>query len=262
MKNLVRSFLSSYGIEYCSFLSMRDVRILNERKLPAGMKSAAIWLIPYFTGNHPDRNVSLYSVSKDYHIFAKELSGKLIDTLKDSYPDERFAAFCDSSPVDEVYTAAIAGLGVIGKNRLLINEKYGSYVFIAELLTSAELDFDDSEIPVAPGKCIGCGKCIRKCAFLAGEREFCLSELNQRKRLSESELEIVRAQKIRWGCDVCQEVCPMNENAAKTPVKFFYEDNIEKIDVKCIDAMPDREFSLRAYSWRKREVIRRNLADN
>ena len=67
------------------------------------------------------------------------------------------------------------------KNRLLINEKYGSYVFIAELLTSAELDFDDSEIPVAPEKCIGCGKCIRKCAFLAGEREFCLSELNQRK---------------------------------------------------------------------------------
>lgn len=54
----------------------------------------------------------------------------------------------------------------------------------------------------------------------------------------------------------------MNENTAKTPVKFFYEDNIEKIDVKSIDAMPDREFSLRAYSWRKREVIRRNLADN
>ena len=57
----VRQILASYGIEVCAFLGAEDLHVIQPHLMPEHVKSAAIWLIPYYTGAHPERNVSLYS---------------------------------------------------------------------------------------------------------------------------------------------------------------------------------------------------------
>lgn len=258
MKALLTRLLSSRGVEHVGFLHAEDLRVIQPHLMPENIRSAAVWLIPYYTGPHPERNVSLYSVGKDYHLFSRKLGSELADALSGTYPDERFYPFCDSSPIDEIDAAARAGLGVLGRNRLLIHPVYGSYVFIGALLTTA--CFAHSA-PKKPGSCLGCGKCLTACDFLAGKTEICASELNQRKALTPDELAAVRSRRIRWGCDICQEVCPMNRDVPLTPIPFFYEEQLETVTPERLEAMGKSEFRQRAYAWRGKKTILRNVSD-
>ncbi|MGN1121349.1 MAG: epoxyqueuosine reductase [Eubacteriales bacterium] len=259
MEELLRAQLAAHGIDALAFLDAEHLHILQEHLMPEGIRGAAVWLIPYYTGPHPNRNLSLYSVSKDYHVFARALGTVLTETLGKAFPDERFYCFCDSSPLDEVRAAAEAGLGVLGQNRLLISPVYGSYVFIGSLLTTARFA---SAAKTEPGSCLGCGKCRAACDFLDGRSTVCASELNQRKELTASELAAVRSRKIRWGCDVCQEVCPMNKNVLLTPIPFFYEDCIEVLTPEMLLSMTKNELKQRAFGWRGRKTILRNVTEN
>ena len=121
--------------------------------------SAVFFLIPYYTGDSAERNISLYAVPRDYHLYVKALGEKLLPMLRSSYPGHSFALFTDHSPFDERDAAARAGLGMIGENGLLIHKKYGSYVFIAEVVSDMPLG-EDSSRKIA--RCPGCGGWIRR----------------------------------------------------------------------------------------------------
>lgn len=259
MEKLLRRELAAHGIDTVAFLNAEDLHIIQPHLMPEGIRGAAVWLIPYYTGPHPDRNLSLYSISKDYRLFARALSRALSAVLTAAFPGERFHFFCDSSPIDEVSAAARAGLGVLGQNRLLISPVYGSYVFIGSMLTTARFA---SAAKTEPGRCFGCGKCRAACDFLGGRGSVCASELNQRKELTADELAAVRARKIRWGCDLCQEVCPMNDQVPLTPIAFFYEDCIEFLTPELLSSMTKAELKQRAFGWRGRKTILRNVTEN
>ena len=67
-----------------------------------------------------------------------------------------------------------------------------------------------------------------------------------------------------WGCDICQEVCPHTVSAIRagtifTPIPYFERDAIPHLSLQILDEMSDATFSERAYAWRGRETIRRNL---
>ena len=87
----LKSFFESEGIFYTALLPMEKVHVVNkpllDRTIPHA-QSALLFLVPYYVGNIPG-NISLYARSKDYHLFAKELSGRLYAKLKKLYP-ERF----------------------------------------------------------------------------------------------------------------------------------------------------------------------------
>ena len=254
----ITDFLKKEGIEYFNAMPFSECEVINERKLRDFKPESCIaFLIPYYTGEYPERNISLYSVSRDYHLFAKELEERLLDFLKDE--PYFFRLFADSSPINEREVALKASLGVLGENGLIINDKYKSYVFIGEILTDAVFNREEYCTPSPTKVCISCGRCKKSCAFLRHETDFCLSALNQKKVLDGNELETVLSQKIRWGCDTCQDVCPMNKNPAITPIPFFHKDIIPILTKDIINSMTDEKFSERAYSWRGKNTILRNL---
>ena len=260
MKNMYKmfeDFFDGNNIEIRGRISASDCKLVYPHLMPEGIKSVVVWLLPYYTGPHPDRNISLYAVSKDYHAFAKELGNRLVETAKKAFPDGEFYCFCDTSPIDEVGVAISAGLGVVGRNGLLINEKYGSYVFIGSVLTTLEME---CEKPKERKNCLGCGKCVSSCEFLAGKKSYCHSSLTQQKNVTDEELAEIRSKKIRWGCDLCQEVCPMNKDVPQTPVSFFYEDMREYLTPEDVENMSKAEFSERAYCWRGKKTMIRNLS--
>ncbi|MBQ5892842.1 MAG: epoxyqueuosine reductase, partial [Clostridia bacterium] len=222
--------------------------------------SAVILAVPYFTPAcaSPERNLSAYAVGRNYHAFFDALFEELLPLLKERYPEHRFAGFADHSPIAEIEAASRAGLGVIGKNGLLLTERYSSYVFLGELLTDAPLPYT----LVEPRFCESCGLCQKICPM--EKIGTCLSALTQKKgELDEAEIAALRCYGSCWGCDLCQEVCPHTVRAIQsgsiyTPIPYFHENNIPRLNLAILDAMEEDEFQKRAYSWRKRETIRRN----
>ena len=249
----IKAFLLSENIDAFSAIKAENLSVIDEKRMPENVKSAVMFLMPYYTGKHEDRNVSLYAVGLDYHLYIKELSAKF-------ERDEHFYSFfADTSPINERDAALKAGLGFKGQNGLVINEKYGSYVFIGMILTDAVLDEDEYTFTDEKKTCMGCGLCVKNCDFLREECDFCLSELNQRKNVTDEELALIRSKKIRWGCDMCQEVCPHNKDVEITPIEFFNKDLLEKVDADIIENMSKDEFSKRAYAWRGKKTMLRNL---
>lgn len=219
-----------------------------------------ICAVPYLTprslGEH---NISAYCASRDYHAFFSALWSSICDKLKNEFPNFKFAGFCDHSPIDERDAALRAGLGVLGKNGLLITEKYSSYVFLGELITNAQIPCFSNE----PKTCESCIRCVSACP--RDSLGCCLSEVTQKKgELSPNEKSAIAHYNTAWGCDICQRVCPYTERAIErrtifTNIDFFLNDVIPDLSLELLNSLDDKDFSSRAFAWRGRKVIERNL---
>ncbi len=227
---------------------------------------AVVALLPYRSGIKP-KNLSVYASVRDYHKYVEELSKKLDEYVKIKHANGKFKLFADHSPIDEVHAACLGGLGFIGRNGLLINEKYSSFVFLCEIVTN--LTEKELNLPQYVEKetrtCINCGACARACpSNCMDERDprpktECLSAITQKKgELNESELRLMLENGCIWGCDVCQNVCPYTKNANTTPISYFKEGVISELTTEILDNMSDEEFKSRPFSWRGREAVRRN----
>ena len=235
--------------------SLIDCRAKN--RLPTNAKTVIVACFPYLLGKteYADSNISKYAVVTDYHSVALARLEKAVSQLKELFPENEFSAFADNSPIPEVKAACLAGLGVRGLNSLLITEKYGSFVFIGEIVTDLETDCGENE----EKPCMGCGKCIESCPSSAikengFDRSVCLSEITQKKgELSEEEIRLMKECGCVWGCDICQDVCPMNKNAAPTQIEEFLSSPVPRVSEGC-------SLENRAYEWRGRKVIERNIS--
>ncbi len=219
-----------------------------------------IMAVPYYTPacDDPMRNISAYAVSKDYHLYFQDLFTRLLPQLQVRYPHNRFAGFADHSPIAEQDAATKAGLGILGKNHLLLTEPYSSYIFLGEIITDAHLDC----ACLAPGYCENCGACLRACPAKNGSA--CLSALTQSKKLTSEEIAYLQENSGIWGCDLCQEICPHTKKAKEkqsiySPIPFFYSNPLPYLSSEILERMDDASFSQRAYAWRGRTVIERNL---
>lgn len=230
-------------------------------------RTVLLYLVPYYAG--PTENLSLYAASRDYHLFFRSFGEKLVGYLQTVFPDGGFRSYGDHSPIAECDAAAKAGLGVIGRNGLLINPKYASLVFIGDVVTDVPPeDFPACRDAQAVSYCENCGACAAACptGILAGKGALCLSAVTQKKGdLTPEETELILSHGSAWGCDLCQTSCPHVRRAIKsgdalTPVDFFKADRTPRLTYDRIAAMPDDEFNSRAYAWRGRKTLLRNLA--
>ena len=156
----------------------------------------------------------------DYHehVFAQLQSLKF--WLQARAPQARVRGVVDTAPLLEREFAEAAGLGWIGKNTLLLNRNWGSYFFLAALLTDLPLRVDP---PQDKGYCGTCRACLDACPTGAFPRPYvldarrCISYLTIEHR-SHVDPEL-SAQIGDWmfGCDICQEVCPWNRRSSMSP---------------------------------------------
>ncbi len=237
----------------CQKLNIEFFGITNTEK-----GSLLVCLFPYYTGE-TGGNLSKYAVTCDYHLVARKYLSDISQNL-----DCDTEIYVDVSPYNEVLMAQKAGLGVIGENGLLINEKYGSYVFIGCMLMKNVFLEEDKP---AEGGCKKCGLCKKSCplgALESKDMKLCLSDISQKKgELSAVESDALRKHGKIWGCDICSDVCPHNKNAAHTPIEEFkngIKPSLEYEEIAHLSAKQFKKvFSDRAFTWRGKNVLIRNM---
>jgi epoxyqueuosine reductase len=132
-------------------------------------------------------------------------------------------SYVDTGPIVERVFAKYAGVGWVGKNTCIINQKKGSWLFLGVILTSLELTPD---LP-APDRCGTCTRCIDACptdAILAPyqlDSNKCIAYLTIEKRGSIPEKLRAGIGHHVFGCDICQDVCPWNRKAPATNAPEF-----------------------------------------
>ena len=210
---------------------------------------------PYSTEAQLDGRgwISRYAWGRDYHNAIRKMLKELEGRLR-----EEFGAFdckpaVDTAPLLERAYAHRAGLGWIGQNTCLINERLGSWVFLAELITSLDLQPDGP----APFRCGSCTRCIEACPTDAlvptGKPEGPAYTLDSRQCISYWTIELRGAipEEGRagmgghlFGCDICQDVCPWNRRAATTEDPSFRAEN-GLPELEELALMSEREFDER-----------------
>jgi epoxyqueuosine reductase len=189
--------------------------------------------------------IARYAFGRDYHKILLPKLKRIEKFIKENSPESSTLSYVDTGPILERTFAAQAGLGFIGKNRCLITKEFGSWVFLAEIITDLALssreDFFEPQTPKVslslqppfpgsfPGKpksnlkktssrehpCSSCTRCIDACPTKALtpqgiNSKKCLSYLTieHKGKFSKQAKEAIKKTKRIFGCDICQEACP------------------------------------------------------
>src|ERR1700691_2017024 len=176
---------------------------------------------------------------QDYHDSVMPRLRQVEAALRNAFGTDGLVTRCyvDTGPIVERVVAKYAGIGWIGKNTCIINQKMGSWLFLGVILTSLDLGSDsevdserDFELGVpAPDRCGTCTRCIDACptdAFIAPyqlDSSRCIAYLTIEKRGALPDDEELRSGMGRhvFGCDICQDVCPWNRKAPATKAAEF-----------------------------------------
>jgi len=214
-----------------TFLARRAARPFDPATLLPGVCGVVALAVNYCPGDTPEPGpgpgggrVARYALVADYH----EVVGGMLEELERCVGKlgGQARGFVDSGPVPERAYAEAAGLGYIGRNAMLITRKYGSWVFLAVLLTTLELP------PDAPDTTLTCGEC-RRCLAVCPtgaiaesgglDARRCAGYLTvEHKGPIPAELAGKLGDRL-FGCDTCQEVCPQNRAATPAQLLAFRE---------------------------------------
>jgi epoxyqueuosine reductase len=206
---------------------------------------------------------------EDYHQAVmrrlRSIDKQLRDAVGESSARWQSRCYVDTGPLVERIYAKYAGIGWIGKNTCIINQKLGSWLFLGVILTSLELEPD---LP-APDRCGTCTRCIEACptdALVAPyqlDSNRCISYLTIEKRGAIAEdLRVGMGHEV-FGCDICQDVCPWNRKAPATgAAEFQPREGLINPTLEWLAGMTDEEFreQFRGSAVRraKRSGLRRN----
>ena len=237
-----------------SYMSSNLEKRLDPKKLVPGVQSILCLAVNYFQKTSTadiasQGQIARYAIGQDYHIVVREMLHNLADKISGRLNRKiKYRAFVDTGPVLEKILAAQAGLGWIGKNSCLINEQYGSFLFLGELF----LDFELPPDTPAKDNCSQCRKCIDACptGAIANKKSLdarlCLSyQTIENKDEIPAELKSKITNQL-FGCDICQDACPFNQRAIETQIKAFTDHKLGRsIDPAEILAWTEEQYKSR-----------------
>ncbi|HEX5057578.1 MAG TPA: tRNA epoxyqueuosine(34) reductase QueG [Gammaproteobacteria bacterium] len=168
--------------------------------------------------------IARYALGRDYHKVMRKRLDTLARRLAEQIGPFGYRAFVDSAPVLERQLAEKSGLGWIGKNTLLLNEKAGSWFLLGEIYTDLPLPID---APQPKQRCGTCTACLDICptrAFIKPwvlDARRCISYLTiEFKGPIPPELRPLIGNRV-FGCDDCQIFCPWTKFSDTTAEPAF-----------------------------------------
>jgi epoxyqueuosine reductase len=201
-----------------AYMARAPQRRADPREVLPGARSVISLAMNYYPGEHgptPDDHsgrIARYAWGRDYHDLIEPKLAELADWLRARVPEAQVKGHVDHGPVLERAVAQEAGVGFIGKNTMLITDAFGSWVLLAELITTLELDADRPQT----NRCGSCRLCLDACptgAIVAPyelDATRCISYLTIEFKREFSPSQQANVSDWLFGCDTCQEVCPFN----------------------------------------------------
>ncbi|MBR3378799.1 MAG: tRNA epoxyqueuosine(34) reductase QueG [Bacillus sp. (in: Bacteria)] len=200
----------------------------------------------------------------DYHVVLKKKLDMLEEFLRSKHVDIRTKSMVDTGELSDRAVAERAGIGFSAKNCMIITPEFGSYVYLAEMITNVPFEPDEK----IEDQCGTCNKCVDSCPTGAlvnpGQlnSQRCISFLPQTKGFVPDEFRSKIGNRL-YGCDTCQTVCPINKG------KDFHlhpemepDPEIAKPLLKPLLTISNREFKEKyghvSGSWRGKKPIQRN----
>ncbi|MCM3148922.1 tRNA epoxyqueuosine(34) reductase QueG [Bacillus pumilus] len=200
----------------------------------------------------------------DYHVVLKKKLDMLEEFLRSKHVDIRTKSMVDTGELSDRAVAERAGIGFSAKNCMIITPEFGSYVYLAEMITNVPFEPDEK----IEDQCGTCNKCVDSCPTGAlvnpGQlnSQRCISFLTQTKGFLPDEFRSKIGNRL-YGCDTCQIVCPINKG------KDFHlhpemepDPEIAKPLLKPLLTISNHEFKEKyghvSGSWRGKKPIQRN----
>ncbi|HJT31881.1 MAG TPA: tRNA epoxyqueuosine(34) reductase QueG [Pirellulales bacterium] len=256
-----------------AYLGHRADAYRHPRSVLDGARSLLLLAMNYRTRQPAEARagqgrISRYAWGDDYHDVIHDRLKRLVAFFEAQAPGGRARGIVDTAPLLEREFAQLAGLGWVGKNTLLLNQRLGSWFFLAALVTDAELAYD---APHAADHCGSCRACLDACPTGAFAAPYVL---DSRRCISYLTIELrgaipteLRAGLGDWvfGCDVCQDVCPWNHKPPVTDEPAFQPSGDgNPLDLARLFELDDAQFRARFRHtplWRaKRRGLLRNAA--
>jgi len=256
---------------FCEFEEKNIELRLNTNSVMRNCNTIIAAIFPYFQGYAKQNKqgfgkICSSSVGEDYHLIVKKRLEEFASKISEIY-DFSYEICVDSNYLLDKEICKNAKLGYIGKNSLLINKKYGSFVFLGYILTDLNINDDEvqkySETKLPLDSCGDCKSCINNCPnnALSNEGKMnvkkCLSYLTQTKEIIPIKYRKAMGSQI-YGCDVCQLICPKNIFAYEQ----FCENDELYVDIEELLTISKKEFKTKyshlAAAWRGKNIWKRN----
>lgn len=242
-------------------------RRTDPREIFAGARSVVVVALNYFTTHSHEETLtrgklSRYAWGDDYHDVVGEKLRALLAWMSDNFAGATGKVCCDIQPMMDKAWAVRAGLGWIGKHSNVITRDYGSWVFLGELITNLELEYDTH---IESDHCGSCHLCIEACptdAIVADrivDARKCISYQTIESR-DETLPDDIAQNQSGWlyGCDICQDVCPWNRFEKPTTEEgFTARANETTLELRQVLAWTQEEYAAR---FRKSAIKRAKLS--
>lgn len=214
------------------------LRNREARKFPGmvleGARTMLCCAFSYAPADASDRAalVADYARGLDYHAVLRRRLQPVAELMEECVAGSQTRICIDSAPLAERYWATRASIGACGLNGQFIVPLVGSKVFLAEILWTAAVD-----TPARPAEnpCTGCGRCVAACPGHAldgrgnvdGSRCMAYFTTEHRGELPEG----VSFGKRICGCDVCLDVCPLNDRSGRNAAMPKGGDQSDRSDI-------------------------------
>jgi len=220
---------AGYAADMAYLKKSPEIRFEPKRRFPEAQSVIALALNYYQETPEtqkeepgPQGKIAVYAWGEDYHLIIEEKLEQLIEAIT-ARGGHCWKGYVDHGPLLERAFAQRAGLGFIGKNTNLITPEFGSWVFLAAVVTDLKLTEDSP----ATGQCGTCTRCIDICPTDALNTPYqldarrCISYLTIENKGEISDGFVSKMEGWLFGCDLCQQVCPFNGEGKETDEPSF-----------------------------------------
>jgi epoxyqueuosine reductase len=265
-----RNWLDEGGNGEMSYMERGEEKRCDPQKVLPGARSIVVLALNYFQGNPQAGNtpaaggrIARYAWGDDYHDLIANKLDKIDEFLRTFGGQQK--CYVDTGPVLERDHAAQAGTGWHGKSTMLVDERLGTWFFLAEVLTTLDLPADE---PV-PDRCGTCERCIKACptgAITAPHRldaRRCISYLTiELKESIPLDLRPLIGDRI-FGCDDCLDACPWNRFAqVSREAAFFRRPSTVGIPLRDYLSLSDDNFRMLFRNSPIKRIKRRGFLRN